>query len=415
MRKKSSDRPHFEAALKFAQAHRTALGLAIMAISCLILLLYPLKAKMQGDVGLYDQIATDVLNGKPPYRDRPLEYPPYVVPLFLIPRMFGEEKFLTALPLFVLLADLITKLILFVSGIRESKGLGGLAPLLVYCVAVPFLSHFYLRRYDPWPAMICLAGIVWFCRGRYGFSGTAIAIGIGLKLYPVIFVPPLFVFAARQGKGRCFVLGLLAGLLPLLLLGCFLPWWRFAEFQAARGLQVESIYGSLLWFGKLSGLWHLTWEQTNAWKEVHGTLASTVLPFARGMSAAAIVTAVAVASCAMGRRGKLSTAQLSQVLLVPLLGFVVFNQVFSPQFMVWILPLAALTSLGQSRWISVAILLATMVTPLFFPSLFHDYASGLNAFETSVLLLRNITLAVVWVLLVRSAMEHRVALSEAGE
>jgi hypothetical protein len=384
-----------------------------MAVSFFILLLlHPLRAKMGGDVGLYDQIATDVLDAKLPYRDRPFEYPPYVIPLFLIPRIFGQERFLIAFPIFALLADFIIKLTLFVSGTRQSKGLRGLAPLLLYCVAVPSLASWYLQRYDVWPALICLAGILWFCRGSYALSGAAIAIGIGLKVYPVVFVLPMFVFAARQGKSKSFLLGLLAGLSPLVVLGFFLPWWRFAQFQAARGLQVESIYASILWFGKLMGLYHLTWEQTKAWKEVHGAIAAAVLPWTRVVWSAGMIISVAVATAAITRRGKLSAPYLCELLLVPLLSFVVFNQVFSPQFTIWLLPLAALASLGQNSWTSTAILLATMVTPIFCPSLFHDYGrTGLGEFETGVLLLRNLLLVVVWVSLVSRSME-RVTSSE---
>jgi len=45
------------------------------------------------------------------------------------------------------------------------------------------------------------------------------------------------------------------------------------------------------------------------------------------------------------------------------------------------------------------ITLATMLTPIIYPSLWGDYGAGLNLFETIVLLLRNLILVAVWVFL----------------
>jgi hypothetical protein len=88
--------------------------------------------------------------------------------------------------------------------------------------------------------------------------------------------------------------------------------------------------------------------------------------------------------------------------------------------MIWLLPLAALASL-ETLWESAAILLATMVTPLFFPAFFHDYARGLSLFETGVLVLRNFLLLAVWLSLVqklfadgRAGLRHGRLLKEAA-
>ena len=401
--------------LSFAAAHRTAVALGLVGISSFLLFLQLLSRQAPGDVALYGRIASYVLQGQLPYRDQPLEYPPYVVPLFLVPRLFGAGNYLRAFCLYTLLADTAIKVILLVCGTRATKGLRGIAPVALYCIAVPVLCHFYLRRYDAWLALICLAAIIWFCRGRYGVAGAAIAVGIGLKVYPIVFVPPLFVLAVRRGQGRLFAWGTLAGILPLLLLGFFLPWWHFAQFQADRGLQCESLYASVIWVGKLLGLWQATWEEAKAWKEVRGALASAVLPFARLLSVSAIIGSMAVASYAAARCRNVTLPQLAQILLVPLLGFIVFNQVFSPQFLVWALPLAALATLGESPLTSVFIMAATVMTPIFYPSIHHNYGnSGLDLFEASALMLRNFMLVGVWVALLRQSISPPLPL-EANE
>ncbi len=232
-----------------------------------------------------------------------------------------------------------------------------------------------------------------------------------MKLYPAVFVPPLFVLAARQGKWRQFAGGLAAGLLPIALLSFYLPWWRFAEFQGQRGLQVECVYASALWLGKLLGLTQLQWVYVKMWYEVQGAGASALLPWARVTFTSTVVISTLIAVLAAGRlslpvKGNEVNvdanlvSRLAQLLLVPLLAFVGFNQVLSPQYMIWLMPLAALASLSGNLTPALLISIATMLTPMIYPSLFGDYGSGLGLFETVILLARNFILIVVWALLI---------------
>lgn len=375
-----------------------AYGVMVASFLCL---LPAMNARMQGDVRLYQSVANDLFDGKLPYRDRVVEYPPYAIPLFVVPRLFGEENYLEAFVALALLADWGIKLLLFGMGLRYSNGARSLLPLLVYCASVPFLRYFFLQRYDVFPALICLAAVWWFCSRRFALSGLAIAAGVGVKLYPVIFVPALFVLAVRQGGARRFLIGLLAGLLPLVPLGVIVPWWRFAEFHAVRGLQVESLYACVLWLGNLLGLTPASWEYTQKWYEVVGPAAGAVLPWARVIFLLAVLFSTVVAVWYATRLGETSPALLARLLLVPLLGFVAFNQVFSPQFMIWLLPLAVLTSLHGNHWPALAIGGATMLTPIIFPSLTRNYASGLNLIETIILVLRNFALLGVWAWIIR--------------
>ena len=59
-------------------------------------LLPAFNAEMQGDVRGCQGMADDLLAGQLPYRDRVFEYPPYVIPIFLLPRLFGggEDNYL---------------------------------------------------------------------------------------------------------------------------------------------------------------------------------------------------------------------------------------------------------------------------------------------------------------------------------
>ncbi len=380
--------------------HRFAVAYFIVVLSWLPFLA-TLDGFAQGDISIYRNDADSLMQGKMPYRDTMVEYPPYAIPIFVLPGVFGVGNYVYGFMMLAALCDLAIRGGLFWGGMRNTKSLGSLLPVVCYCASVPFLRFFFFQRFDLWPALICVAALLLFCADKPGWSGLAIAIGIGVKVYPAVFVPPLFVLALRQGKALRFSAGLIAGLSPILLLSFVLPWWRFAQFQGARGLQCESLVASLIWGLNHLGLTHASWVGVKRWTEVHGPMATALLPWARALFIAAVVFSVAIASCAAARCPKPSIGRVARLLLGPLLAFVVFNQVLSPQFMIWLLPLAAVATLEGNPWIVLGIPLATMLTPVIFPSFGADYSRGLNSLETMVLVTRNLILVAVWWLLVR--------------
>jgi hypothetical protein len=369
-----------------------------------LLLLPALDGYIHGDVHLYQAIDKDLLDGTLPYRDRVVEYPPYAIPIFLAPRAFGEEGYPGSFMVMALAVDWLIKLVLIRQSFRHSEGFRSLLPGLGYSAAVPFLGFFLLQRFDLWPALITLLALGCACSGRQGCCGLWTAVGVGVKLYPLVLAPPLFILAAREGKGRRFLAGLAGGLLPIALLSFVLPWWRFAEFHGARGLQCESLYAAVLWFGHQLGLIDAQWLFTKAWVEVQGAMASAVLPWARGVFALTVIFSAGLSACAAASLEKPSLSQVSRLLLLPLMAFVAFNQVLSPQYLVWILPLAALSALEGSSRVMLLTGAATMVTPIIYPSLFGDYGTGLNVFETAVLLGRDLVLVGIWALLVKESL-----------
>ena len=230
-----------------------------------------------------------------------------------------------------------------------------------------------------------------------------------LKLYPIVFGPALMIGALRQGNFRRFVGGLVAGVLPVALISLDLPWWRFAFFQANRRLEAESLYASVIWMGKLLGWWPATWGHVIAWSEVLGPVAARTVPWARLLWVLATLASAAISARSLWRRPERSLGQLARLFLLPLLSFVIFNPVFSPQFMIWLLALAAVATLDGALWPSLAILFCAVITPIITPSLFHDFGPGLGPFDASVMLLRNLVLVGTWLgLMLKSASREEV-------
>jgi hypothetical protein len=381
--------------VRWAGAHQVATACATIILSTLPLLA-SLNARSQGDIKLYHSDADAIVGGQLAYRDILIEYPPYAIAVFLLPRLLASDNYTGVFMLLVLLCDFLLKGLLLLIGWSHTKSLRGLNPLFCYCAAVPWIRYFYLQRFDVWPALTTIVALWLFSIEKPGWSGCAMAVGIGIKVYPAVFMPQLMVLAIYQRKARRFLMGSVLGLLPMLLLSFVVPWWRFVYFQGDRGLQCESLVASIIWMAKNLGLTDGRWVWMKRWFEVQGTLASELLPWARGLFVIAVASSVAIACLAAARCPKPSVARLARLLLFPLLGFVAFNQVLSPQFMVWLLPLAALSTLEEGSWMVLGIPLATMLTPIIFPSFTGNYGRGLNSFETVVLLARNGILVGVW-------------------
>ncbi len=376
----------------FVERHFFVIAIAVALLSAVAVL--PAFAKnISGDVRLYRDVSHDLLNGQWPYRDRTLEYPPYSVPIFLLPRLVVDsEHYLVGFMILCLLADAAVKALLIRAGRVSSYGVGALGPVALYSLAVPFLQMLYLQRFDTWPAMLTIVLVMVVARRKFLTSGALLSVGVFLKLYPIVLGPALMFSAMRQRNWRRFVCGLVAGIVPVAVLSAFLPWWRFAFFQANRGLEAESIYASVIWLGKLFGWWPATWGHVIAWSEVLGPVASAVVPYARLTWVVTTFFSAILSARRLGRAPNLPPGDVARVLLPPILAFVVFNPVFSPQFMLWLLAPAALATMGRSVWASLAILFCAILTPV----THYHFGPNLGLLGTGALVLRNGILAGTW-------------------
>jgi hypothetical protein len=351
-------------------------------------------------VELYRGVGENLSKGVMPYRDREFEYPPYAIPLFLIPWVGGRDSkdYQIVFGLIVFLMDSLIKSLLLWEGFRLKKGVTAFFPLAFYCATVPFIRYFYLQRYDIFPAVLTLAALICFTRNRFVWSGVILGIAAGLKLYPALLGPILWALAIRRHHGMRFAGGVIVSLTPLLALGLFLPWWRFMAFHGERGIQAESLYASAVWLAHLLDFAEAKWSFIKAWVEVTGPVAQKIVPWAKLLMLTTTLGSVAFATWAVTRLRNLDVHQLARLALIPVLAFVSFNIVLSPQYLIWLLPLAALGLLGGEKWPMMVVAAVVIVTPIIYPG--RHYGSGLELIETLVLVLRNLSLVAVWLALV---------------
>ena len=187
-----------------------------------------------------------------------------------------------------------------------------------------------------------------------------------------------------------------------------MPWWRFLEVHAQRGLEAGSAWASVIWLGQSLGL-PAKWEFVTDWMEVTGPVAAGLVAPARvvwlGMTLAGLGVAVWAAlrgpwatSARAGTPDPGWLPALVVLLLLPATAFVAFSPVLSPQFQLWLAPWSALALLARDRRDLVTgtagvrravacLFLATFLVPGFYPS--QAFATGLDLGRTIVLVVRN--------------------------
>ncbi len=377
----------------------TPRAVLFLAVLSTVFIAWGLQSANEGDVAWYQWMIHDWAAGHLPYVTHPVEYPPYALGIFLLPWLMGDHGYLINFMLLALGLEVGSKFLLGWHSLRVQRFPGDLKswlPLVLFSGGELFLSYFLLQRYDIWPAVLTLIAVLLAYHGRWWGAGIFLALGIGAKLYPLLFVLPLAALAFRQDRkalGR-FLGGGLLGLLPLFLLSFFLPWWKFLLIQGGRGLQVESLAASLLWIVHHFVAFPLSWVRATAWYELQGPVAFALVPWTKVLFGGAVLVSVMGATVAAWRWPTAPLSRWASWLLCPLTAFVAFNSVFSPQYMIWLLALAALAVLDQPWWPAVCLFVAMVLTPQIYPV--PDYFTGLNWWHTLALLTRNLLVLTSW-------------------
>jgi uncharacterized membrane protein len=221
-----------------------------------------------------------------------------------------------------------------------------LAPFAL--LAAWFLAGVHRRR--PWDAMLfaaspalvlaglvnwdllavaATAGALWaWSRGRPVLSGVLIGLGTATKLYPLFLLGALLVVCIRRGRLPAFgaaaaaaAVAWLAVNLPAILTD-FDQWKVFWTFNDDRGADLGSVW--------------LVWQQ----------MGHTVTPGLVNSVSLVVFAVACVAVLVLGLTAR-RTPRIPQLALLVVVGFLLVNKVYSPQYVLWLLPLAVM---ARPRW-----------------------------------------------------------------
>ena len=384
-------------------ARGQALRQATVLVLSLVPLLPTLRAHAVGDLPVYFDAARAWLSGRAPYAEVPFEYPPYALFAFAPAALVSStlREFQVAFGLELLAVDVAIRAALLWAA-RARRGWWAYAPFLAYAVVAQLQAFWLYKRFDLLPAGLTLATVLLLASGATGRAGAALVAGIGTKVYPVVLVPLALLHARRSGGLRRLLIGAGLAAVPLAALALVWPLQRAVGFHSGRGLQVESLWASVLWlFRSWSGV---QWVHAPASYEVQGGLAPAVLQVAVVVWALGTALAALLSLRPVDGPGPGAVAERA---LLPLLALVALGPVASPQYALWIATVAALL-VEPGRWrLAAAPLAAAVLTRVTYPA--PGYQTGLSTALTTVLVLRNLLLVAGLSALVLAAVRARLA------
>lgn len=276
------------------------------------------------DTGLYGLYGRRIANGELPYRPGfSLEFPPGAIPPLAVPALPGSH-YVVWFHLFQLLCALAV-----VGAVAYAWR--GWTPVLAAAVAPAALGPITLNAFDLWPAALAAWAAALTLRGRAEWGWALLGAATAAKLYPALLAPVLFTTRRAAALG---VAVFAAVVLPFALVAPGGVAFSLRE-QATRGLQVESLGGSIL--GVAGGRVEVSRSPFSF--DIAGTTAGVV---------GVVTSLVLLAAAAWAwRRRSLAGAALA---------FVAFAKVLSPQYLLFlvpfvapVLPLGLLAALGLTQ------------------------------------------------------------------
>jgi hypothetical protein len=334
-------------------------------------------------------VAIRVLDGEIPYRDFFLEYPPASVPALLAPAAVPGTPYDRAF--MVLAAGALALAAAVVSLVVADRRVA--ARMAVFVLA---LGPIAVVRYDAFVTLAVTLGVAAVARRRAVGGGAALALAAAAKLYALALLPLVALFLRdRSGAVRRATLAFVAaGLLVCLPFAVAAPGGVRAslDYQLERPLQLESVGGSLVVLAGVVGLGDPDVHFEAGAQAVGGTAARPLSL----LQSLALVVLVVLTVLGFARRARSADELLAAVAAV-LAIVVALGPVLSPQFLVWLFPVAVVVA---ARPILVTLVAAAVLTQALYPNLYEELVGG-EAGAAVLLVGRNACLLAVATVLAR--------------
>jgi hypothetical protein len=243
-------------------------------------------------------------------------------------------------------------------------------------LGTPLLVFIY-RRTDLLAVALAVAGAAAVERGRERRGGTLFAASILTKLWPVGVIPALMV-QRRVRAVRTTIVVLAAGVGTWVLVGGPDAVRQVLTLRGARGWELESTVGAIVW------------PLTGEYRYEQGANRTGVIPAWAPVALAVLLLAGLVA---VWWKARSAGDPFGAPALAAVATLMVLSPVLSPQYLVWLVPWAAIASVDAGRLVRLAAV-PIVITGTFMTLWYLDVAIGRPA-NQAVMIARNVTLLVV--------------------
>ncbi|TML16056.1 MAG: DUF2029 domain-containing protein [Actinobacteria bacterium] len=353
------------------------------------------------DTPVYQRYGNLIADGKVPYRDFAVEYPPGALPVFALPGLAepGHDQHVSAgfrrtfqTLMWICGALAIGAMALVLRALRR-PALGVWAALSFAALAPLLLGSVLLSRFDLWPAAIVAGALAALVSGRVRTGHVLLGLGVTAKLYPAVLLPVGLAFVWR-GRGRREAV-VCAGLAAAVILAIFLPFvilspggvWDSLRTHLDRPLQVESLGSALLLAAHHAFAVGVTAETSHGSQNLAGSGAHTF-----ATASVVVQSLVLLWIWTSFARGSATRERFVCASAASLCAFVAFGKVLSPQFLIWLIPVVPLVRGLRGLAAGVLLALALGLTQIWFPFRYFRLALDFEPGLSWLLLARDLTL-----------------------
>jgi len=358
------------------------------------------------DTPLYQRYGEQMVAGEVPYRDFAVEYPPGALAAFVVPSLGADNRSAEdyrhrfELLMFLCGCAAIAGMTLVLVGF--GVGRSALAAALAFAALAPLaLGPVVQTRFDLFPAALAVCALAALVHDRPRLGLGLLGAGTVVKLFPALLVPLALAHVWRRRGSR---VALEAGAVFVVVLAVVVvPFAALAphallvtvEDQARRPLQIESLgAAALIAVHHVAGS-AIRLDSSFGSQNLAGGAPNALGAIQAGLQAAAVV-ALWIWFAARPRRNREFVAASAGAVAI----FVAFGKVLSPQFLIWLIPLVPLVR-GRRGLLASGLLAAALVlTQLWFPQRYWDYALRFAATESWLVLARDLVLVALAVVLV---------------
>ncbi|RZT24636.1 putative membrane protein [Mycobacterium sp. BK558] len=258
--------------------------------------------------------------------------------------------------------------------------------------ASPIVVFQIFTNFDALATGLAAGAMLAWARRRPVLAGVLIGLGVAAKLYPLLLLIPLTLLAVRTGRlrevGKTALTAAVTWLVVNLPIMVLFPrgWSEFFRLNTRRGDDMDSIYNVVKSF--------------TGWRGFDPELGFWEPPVVLNSITAALFAAccIAIGYIALTASRRPRMAQLAFLVVA---AFLLTNKVWSPQFSLWLVPLAVL-ALPHRRvllaWMTIDMLV--WVPRMLY--LFGEQNRGLpEQWFTATVLLRDIAVVVLCALVIR--------------
>jgi uncharacterized membrane protein len=202
----------------------------------------------------------------------------------------------------------------------------------------PLVAVHAFTNFDALAVALACGGMLAFARRRPILAGVLLGLGGAAKLYPLLLVLPIVLLAVRRREAAAAVRTV--GAAAVVWLAVNLPvalawpdgWWEFVRLNRTRPADPDSLYYALSYF--------------TGWAGFDGHLGPDQAPNTlNAVSASLLVAACAGLVLLVAKAPR--PPRLASLAFLIVAAFLLVNKVWSPQYSLWLVPLAVL---ALPRW-----------------------------------------------------------------